>query len=377
MEKDFPLELDTLQSVLDHLNLGVYITDVNRRIVLWNRKAEEITGYQAADVVGRACHENVLVHTDKDGHNLCHSDHCPLYRSMELDRESAEPVLVYARTASGGRVAVTTSVAPLRTSDGKVIGGIETFRDETRNLRDLEFAQKIQRNLLPDTVPELRGYVFDRRYYPHDLIGGDFYDIFPIEGSNYGLLLADVSGHGVSAALYTMQLKSMARGWGSIAGSPGEFMAALNADLAEFVVAEAFATAFYAVLDVAKGELTFANAGHPHPLHYRWAEGSAAELTGEGVPLGILSGQDYQRHTAALAPGDLVLLYTDGAVEVPDRSGQMLGTDGLAELVVEELDARELPREDLLERLYERIEARCAAVSLPDDLTLLSLSRSP
>jgi sigma-B regulation protein RsbU (phosphoserine phosphatase) len=258
-----------------------------------------------------------------------------------------------------------------------VVGGIETFRDETRNLRDLEFARKIQRNLLPDSLPEPSGYDFDRRYYPHDMIGGDFYDIFPIEAGSYGLLLADVSGHGVSAALYTMQLKSIARGSGSIAGSPGEFIGALNADLAEFVVAEAFATAFYSVLDTENGKLTYASAGHPHPLHYRAAEGRAVPLTGEGVPLGILPGQNYDCHTVALAPGDLVLLYTDGAAEVADQDGRMLGTEGLAGLLVEELGDRERSPEGLLERLYERVEAHCATVSLPDDLTLLSVMRYP
>jgi PAS domain S-box-containing protein len=374
--REFPLDLDKLESVLNHLNLGVYITNLERRIVLWNRKATEITGFRAEDVVGSACHDNVLVHTDKDGHNLCRTDHCPLYRSIQRGRESEEPILVYARTASGGRVPVSTSTAPLRNSDGEVVGGIETFRDESDNLRDLELAQRIQRNLLPESLPQSEGYTFDCRYYPHDLIGGDFYDVLRLGQDRWGVLLADVSGHGVSAALYTMQIKSIARAKASLAGSTGRFVAALNTELADFVVAEAFATACYAVVNTKTGEFTYSNAGHPQPLLYRAAERRAVPLSGAGVPLGILAGQDYDCHTCNLAPGDLVLFYTDGAAEVANETGEMLNTDGLAKLLVEELREQGSPSADLLERLYQKIEARCAAISLPDDLTLLSVART-
>jgi phosphoserine phosphatase RsbU/P len=148
----FPLDLDALLLVLNYLNMGVYLTDRDRRILLWNRKAEEITSYPAKDVVGKACHQNVLCHADKDGHPLCSSGFCPLYRSILTSRESKEPVLVFAQSASGKRVPMSVSVAPLHDQEGNVIGGIETFRDETQNVQDLEFSRRIQRNLLPKSA---------------------------------------------------------------------------------------------------------------------------------------------------------------------------------------------------------------------------------
>ena len=180
MSDTFPLDVDMLLSVLNYLNLGIYITDRNRRVVLWNRKAEEITGYRAAEVVGTACHDEVLSHVDKDGHPLCSTRLCPLYRAMSVGKESREPVLIYARKADGGRVAVSVSVAPLCDDSGNIFGGIEAFRDETLRIRDLEFARKIQRHLLSQSLPAARKIRFDVLYYPHELIGGDFYDMRPL-----------------------------------------------------------------------------------------------------------------------------------------------------------------------------------------------------
>lgn len=105
-------------------------------------------------------------------------------------------------------------------------------------------------------------------------------------------------------------------------------------------------------------------------------EARAVPMPGKGVPLGILPGQEYECHTSALEPGDVVLLYTDGAAEVTDEEGRMLGSEGLAAFLEEETGDGTGQGEALLERLYKRVKEHCAAVSLPDDLTLLSLSRA-
>ena len=209
MPADFPYDMDALLSVLNYLNIGVYIVNRDRQIMAWNRKAEQITGYAAADVVGRHCSDAILQHVDKDDHALCPSGFCPLYRSMELSKESDQPVLVYGLTAGGERIPMSVSVAPLTGPDGDVIGGIEAFRDESVALRDLEFAKRIQRNLLPDTLPKVDGFALDVRYYPRDLVGGDYYDARRLDDGRVSLIVADVTGHGVSAALYTMFLESL------------------------------------------------------------------------------------------------------------------------------------------------------------------------
>jgi PAS domain S-box-containing protein len=370
MGRDFPLDLDALRHVFDHLNVGAYITDLDRRILLWNRKAEEITGHRAADVVGHACSDGILSHVDTHGYGLCTSKLCPLYRSMQLGRESCDITLVYALKSDGARVPVSVSASPLHDADGMICGGIETFRDETARVRDLEFARMIQRSLLPQSLPDVPGVSMDVLYNPHDLVGGDFYDLHTLRPSLNGLFLADVRGHGVSAALYTMWLKSFEDRLDDLRGNPESFVRRLNKALSEHVVDESFATGIYGVLDSKKGAFTYCNAGHPAPLHYHADTGEITELSAHGMPLGIYEDAVYDVSTADLGPGDMVLLYTDGATEVRDTSDRMLGSGGLKDLVL-----REMSRgfEGRLQRIYERIVETCGEVNLSDDVTMVSI----
>jgi serine phosphatase RsbU (regulator of sigma subunit) len=261
-------------------------------------------------------------------------------------------------------------VAPLRDRSGEVVGGIEIFQDQTQHLHDLEFAQRIQRSQLPTALPEDSSLVFDVCYYPLELVGGDFYDIRQVAPRQYGLLLADVSGHGVSAALYTMQLKSIADGsWGSGA-DPSAFMNRMNAELAKFVTDESFATALYLVVDARSGWLTYASAGHPPALHLAAGTGATSLLHHKGLPLGMFEDTQYEAHETHLERGDMLLAYTDGAVEVPDDQGRLLGEDGLQALAIQQ---RARGGTGMPERLFERVKEACGNVVLPDDLTIVSL----
>ena len=373
MPDTFPLDVNALLPVLNYLNLGVYITDLQRRIVLWNRKAEEMTGYPAADVVGKACHDDVLCHVDKNGQPLCSTRLCPLHRAIVTNSESSEPVLLYAKKSDWQRVALSVSVAPLRDEAGRVIGGIEAFRDETLQVRDLEFAKTIQQHLLPQSLPAAANIAFDVGYYPHDLIGGDFYDVRDLGENRHGVLVADVRGHGVSAALYTMWLKSLSESLSANAAAPGDFMTALNRELSRFVVDESFATAFYAVVDAARGAIAYSNAGHPGPLHFHAAADEVAALETHDMPLGMWEEETYESATVTLKPGDLLLCYTDGVTESLDKQGDMLGEEGLTKLLREEISKGAA---NLLERLYRKVLDNCGSVSLGDDVLLLSITHT-
>jgi phosphoserine phosphatase RsbU/P len=373
MTQTFPLDLEALLLVLNYLNLGVYLTDRDRRILLWNRKAEEITGYPAKDVVGKACHQNVLCHADKDGHPLCSSGFCPLYRSILTGQESKEPVLVFAQSARGKRVPMSVSVAPLHDQNGNIIGGIETFRDETQNIQDLEFSRRIQRNLLPKSLPDSDRFHFDVIYYPHDLVGGDFYDILPVGNNRYGLLVADVRGHGVSGALYTMWLKSLEESLHPRAADPANFLTSLNRELVRFVVDESFATAFYGVVDTQNSTLTYCTGGHPSPLHFHAKTAEVTPLEPGGLTLGIMDDEQYTPATRALAPHDVLLCYTDGITEVFDKDNQMLGEKGLIKLFKDLISSSNHPS---LDRLYEQVLEFCGSVSLADDVLLLTVTRT-
>lgn len=373
MAETFPLDVNRLRAALDHLNMGVYITDRDRRILLWNRKAQEITGWRPDEVVGRACRERILNHVDRNGQPLCSTRMCPLFRAMELNTESTEPIIIYALKSDGSRVPVSVTVAPLRDETGAVVGGIEAFRDETARMRDMEFARTVQQRLAPQSLPQEGVVRFAVRHHPHDMVSGDFYDVRKVAPGRYGALLADVRGHGVSAGLYTMMLKSLEEQALEHAAEPAAFVAAMNKELSRYVVDESFATAFYAVVDVATGLVRYTNAGHPAPIHFHAADKSVTELDSHGLPLGIEEDGGYAEGKAQLAPGDLMLCFTDGIVEVNDRQGNLLGTSLIADVMRRHAAD---PGEEMLDRIYRDTLHACGDVILPDDVLMLLIART-
>ncbi len=198
-----------VDTILDCLADGAYATDTDRRILFWNRSAERITGWKREDVVGRRCRDNILVHVDIDGHPLCRTEFCPLHRAMVTGKSSSKPMLVFARTKDGRRVPVEATVAPLRDEENATIGGIEVFRDMTPAMAELERARVIQQHALYSPVEPDPRIEFANRYVPESIIGGDFYRIERVDEDRYGFMVADVMGHGVSAALYCMQLRAL------------------------------------------------------------------------------------------------------------------------------------------------------------------------
>ena len=126
-----------IAAIINSLSDGVYVCNLDRRITYWSKSAERITGWSVADVVGRQCFDNVLCHIDKDGHKLCGEEYCPLHRAMVTDTGSRGSLLVYAQAKDGQRIPMQVSVAPIRDAAGRVIGGVETFRDASTMVHDL------------------------------------------------------------------------------------------------------------------------------------------------------------------------------------------------------------------------------------------------
>ena len=360
--------------LLNSLADGAYITDLNRRIVFWNNAAQRITGWSAREVVGRTCHDNVLVHVDKDGHQLCGCEHCPLHRSMVIGQPSNGSLLVYALHKSGSRVPVEVTVAPIRSHHGEVIGGIELFRDLTESMQDQLRAKKIQEIAVTCELPCDDSVSFETRYQPCDLVGGDFYRVSRFGATGYAILLADVMGHGMAAALHTMLLRSL---WDDHRGAlamPSRFMKEVNERVVGVVQdAGFFGTGICANYDAATGKLRCVRAGHPAPLLFR-ASGTV-EPVGEVNPaLGMFAEARFEETTVQLEPGDTLLLFSDGATEVFDAQEQQLGPEGLARLVREQAAAVGGTGFSL-EKLAEQLLRFSNQIRLSDDLTMIKLLR--
>jgi sigma-B regulation protein RsbU (phosphoserine phosphatase) len=362
----------TLSSIiLDSLNDGVYVCDRERRIVYWSKSAERITGWAREDVIGHKCLEDILCHVDKDGRHLCGEEFCPLHRAMITGKPNTYPVVIFGQTKYGGRVPMIVSVAPIRSADGEVVGGVETFRDFSESYASLERARRIQTLSLEHDLPPDARVCFSTFYLPHDVVGGDYFSIRPLDADRYGFLLADVMGHGFAAALHTMHLSSL---WGRYShnlANPAQFARCLNTELGRIVKDESFATAVCGVVDVERRTLRFTSAGSP-PIVVFGADGEPRQLESRGVPLGVLGDgdADYDETEVSLAPGDSLLLFSDGAVEVQNANGELLGSDGLITI----LKALDYPRSRLhMERLQEGLLKFSDGIRLEDDVTFIEI----
>jgi PAS domain S-box-containing protein len=368
-----PLDI-ALPDLLDSLPDGAYITDTHRQILFWNKAAERITGWRAKDVIGRNCADNILAHVDKDGHALCGCEHCPLHRSIVTAQPSLEPIVVFARRKYGISAPVEVSVAPIRDREGKVIGGIEIFRDMTESMQDLLRAKGIQEQAVACSLPDDSRLRFEVRYQPREIVGGDFYRIEKRNKDQYALLIADAMGHGVAAALHTMQLRAVWDDCHKELDSPSRFLAAINQRVHGLVRdAGYFATATCASYDAKTGKLHCVRAGHPAPLLFR-RDGLVEPIGRPQLALGMLPQTSYVETSLLIDPGDALLLFTDGAIELFDPLQQELGTEGLKQLVRDQTSGQS-PADFRVEVLEQQLLEFSNSIHLPDDLTLVKLHR--
>jgi PAS domain S-box-containing protein len=361
--------LTTSSVILNSLSDGVYVCDRDRRIVFWSKAAERITGWEAADVIGRQCLDDVLCHTDKDDHRLCGEEFCPLHRAMVTGTQTTVGLIVFARGKAGNRIPVQVSVAPIRDAAGEIVGGVETFQDMSGVLANLEKAKRIQTLALETELPDDPRVRFSTRYVPHDVVGGDFYAIERLDEDRYGFLLADVMGHGVAAALYTMHLHSLWSTHVSLLADPAVFTQTINAELARIVKGESFATSLCGTIDAKRRLLRWVSAGGPPVLAVR-ANGATEPLMAAGLPLGLMDDADYEVIDARFDPDDCLLLMSDGAVEIHNAQGEMLGIDGLVRILQE----TGYPSAGLqISAIEERLLRFSNDIRLTDDLTFIEV----
>jgi len=204
----------------------------------------------------------------------------------------------------------------------------ERAERETMNLEAQE-ARLMQQALLPKSSPYIPGFVISGLSVPAGAVGGDWYDFIPFLDGRWGLVLADVSGKGTAAALLMSATRGMLRSLAEACCTPGEVLTKLNGLLVEDFPAGKFVTLVYAVLDPATRTVTFANAGHLHPL---FIDGNGAQFldTERGVPLGISCG-DYSESSVVLSEGSRLVFYSDGITEAVNGEDHEYGLERLAE----------------------------------------------
>ena len=236
--------------------------------------------------------------------------------------------------------------------------------------QEMRIIGEIQQSLLPQKLPEIDTLELAAHYRTAQQAGGDYYDVFPVDKDKWGLLVADVSGHGTPAAVLMAITHVLAHTRPQEHCTPGKILSYVNHHLARRYSADqgAFVTAFLGVYDPIDRTLSYANAGHPPPRVKRCSDGTLFHLDAVGeLPMGIIPDVQYSEGTAEFVAGDQVIFYTDGITETFSPNGEMFGVERLDQAV----ESCALSAEALLRALLGEVDRFAGGRVLQDDRTLI------
>jgi serine phosphatase RsbU (regulator of sigma subunit) len=288
---------------------------------------------------------------------------------------AAQPLFLLARPQTVAMIVLLNAVfavavgIALHTYDSmrrQIEAQYRSLREKEALEREVAIAREVQRGLLPRAAPQIDGIEVAGVCLPAVGVGGDYFDYLPLAQDRLGLVIADVSGKGIPAALLMAGLQASVRSLAIPGASPGEVNRRLNDMILPTISESRYATLFFALYDGPTRSLTYSNAGHFPPVVV--SSGEHVRLSEGGLPIGMFGGAGYGEGTLALGCGDLVALFTDGVIEAPDRHDREFGEARLLDLLVrhrgEELD-------DILRVVIGEVERWSGGGPPHDDVTLV------
>ncbi|MFA7695382.1 MAG: SpoIIE family protein phosphatase [Methanoregula sp.] len=250
----------------------------------------------------------------------------------------------------------------------------KTTAEKERYAKEMEIARSIQTSFLPEKMPEIPGCDVSAVMIPAMEVGGDFYDIVPVSDGRWAFVIADVSGKGVSAALFMAMSRTLIRAGLEGAMDTSRALCTANSLIARSALSSMFVTVFSAVLDPEKMTLACTNAGHNPPLFVRGDSGETVFLQEHGVAMGVLPDMDGTPEYVQLKPGDLFILYTDGVTEAFNSGNAAFGEDRLVRVAQE---CRTLPAMMIRDRIIAAIREFTCHAPQSDDITLVVIRVMP
>jgi PAS domain S-box-containing protein len=381
--------------------VAIAIMDLDEKVVSWNPAAERLFGYSQDEAVGRRIDDLVA------GTQKMHAE--VLQYTRQLSSNNRVDTVTRRSRKDGTLVDVELLAVPVSVGEDQVgtyamyhdISELKRAEEEVRQLnkdlerrvaerteqlksamakqqevaqqrerieQELRVARLIQHTLLPKSLPELEGHQMAVYYQPAREVGGDFYDFLRLPDGRLGLIVGDVSGKGVPAAIVMAITRTMLRAAYHL-GSPGEILKQVNDNLFPDIPPNMFVTCLAAILDSRTGRLQYANAGHDLP-YVRHSAG-VSELRATGMPLGLMPDMSYEEKEITLQPGESILLYSDGLVEAHSPQREMFGFPRMQRYVGAHPEGAAL-----IDSLLAELEQFTGEEwEQEDDITLLTLQR--
>jgi sigma-B regulation protein RsbU (phosphoserine phosphatase) len=399
-------EKDNYYGVFDHLVEGVFRTTPDGHYLLANIALARIYGYDSpvelmasiTDIAGGLYVEagrreefvQLMQANDtitgfeskiyrKDDTIIWISENCRAVRDPEGNILYYEGTVEDITERKYAEEQIRRTTAELSRSREELRGKNQIMEDNLRMAREIQTAMLPQQYpvLPPNLPPEQSAFQFTHRYQPAEAVSGDFFSVSALSDTEVGVFICDVAGHGVRAALVTAMIRALAEELKPLARDPGSFLRKLNSDLCAILKSTGspmLTTAFYFVADWQTGKVRFANAGHPKPLIIRHATRSVETLAndcGFGQPaLGLFDDPPYQTTETTIAPGDFLMLFTDGLYEVQGANEELYSQQRLLVDVQNHLNE---PAGEMFDHLLETIRAFATDQAFEDDVCLVGM----
>jgi sigma-B regulation protein RsbU (phosphoserine phosphatase) len=265
-------------------------------------------------------------------------------------------------------------LAIIAAQSAQIVENARLYEEEQalhRMKEEVRLAATIQLDLLPKIPPVVPGYDIEGRSIPAQIVGGDYFDFIPIDGTRLAVCLADVSGKGLPASLLMANVQATLRGQTLSSPSASLCVARSNKLLHLSTSTEKFVTLFYGQLDPQKHTLTYCNAGQDNPFHYSSGKEVARLRTG-GIVLSIMEEFPFQEETLQLAPGDCIVMYSDGITEAFNPDLTQFGEARLAEVISSCLSSS---ASDIIDAIIMAVRAHAGSAPQADDMTIVVIKR--
>jgi PAS domain S-box-containing protein len=379
----------SLADIISFLPDATFAINSDGVVITWNKAMEELTGIPAASMIGKGDYEYSLPF---------YGDRKPMLANLILMPE-AEVESHYSHVQREGDTLVVdtfiqnlqgrsgryfwSKASPLYNPQGDVTGAIQTIRDITerremegrlaRSNAELQIAADIQKSFMPEVIPQITRFDIAARTVMAKEVGGDFFDVIPFEiialdKGTLGLLIADVSGKGVPAALFMALCRIVVRVNALWHRDPAKAIYDSNNIITHDSKSGMFVTLFFGTLNEKDRTLTYVNAGHNPPVVFRSRDRSLELLMPTGIVLGAVENREYFSRTLSIGPDDIIVMYTDGVTESINAQEELFGEDRLNAIIVN--NAR-LSAKEIIDLILSSVQEFTGDVPQFDDITLM------